>query len=116
VKGTRSLTSTRPVERPRPPVAERESRIASRLREELGQATMIDEPNPPRRKFLAYPVGRDLMRKKVSFLPISAQTTTSRHFCLRYSHQTRIHTLSESILLCPACEHLAPSEVNLQLR
>ena len=54
-------TSTHALVRARPPVAEREARIASRFREQLRHATMIDKTNLSGRDLLANPVRGDLV-------------------------------------------------------
>jgi hypothetical protein len=78
--GMVSLTSPCPLVRTRPPIAERETRIPSRFREQLWQSTMINESNLPRRYLLAYPVCRDLYSQH-----------HLRQLHLRYSAQSHAH-------------------------
>ncbi len=68
-----TLTSTRPVVSTRPPVAEWVTRVASWFREQLWQATMIDESNLARGDLLADPVRGFLryVRRKKKALRIS---------------------------------------------
>jgi hypothetical protein len=98
-------TSTRPLVRARPPVAEWETWIASRFGEQLGHATMIDKTNLSRRDFLANPVRGDLIhaQRKNSQISPSNQRATAASRALRPSLESQLPTLSEIILLCPAC-------------
>lgn len=103
------LTSLRALVRARPPIAEGETRISSRFREHLGHATMIDETNLSRRDFLANPVRGDLIhaQRKNGHISPSDQRANAESRALRPSLQSHSPTLSERILLYPACNQSA---------
>jgi len=85
--------------RARPPVAERETRIASRFREQLWQATMIDETNLSGRDLLANPVRGDLIHEQGKrAISVSSNQRAKAGLCAP-SHDHNTHLVGENLVI-----------------